>query len=48
MFLGVALAACGQPDLSATQGAVPRQEPSVATPGVHVSGHVEFGVKRKF
>ncbi|MCX7567253.1 hypothetical protein OS189_12950 [Sulfitobacter sp. F26169L] len=26
----------------------PRQQPSVTTPGVHVSGHANIGVTRRF
>ncbi|KIN67180.1 hypothetical protein Z948_886 [Sulfitobacter donghicola DSW-25 = KCTC 12864 = JCM 14565] len=48
-MLLVGLAACVQsggvqrdPEIS------PHQQPSVTAPGVHVSGHVNVGVVRKF
>ncbi len=48
LMMLVALAACGRPDATRTQPDEPRIPPSVTTPGVHVSGHVNVGVKRGF
>ena len=44
--LALALVACGPPKAPRNDAAGPRQQPSVTTPGVTVSGAAEFGVKR--
>ncbi|WP_299028299.1 hypothetical protein [uncultured Sulfitobacter sp.] len=45
-ILVVAVAACGPPEAPRNDTVSPRQQPSTTTPGVTVSGSVEFGVKR--
>ena len=44
--LALALVACGPPEAPRNDAIGPRQQPSVTTPGVTVSGSAEFGVKR--
>jgi hypothetical protein len=49
VILTLALVACGQPKGTKQERVgSPRVEPSNTTPGLHISGHVNVGVVRRF
>ena len=46
-ILALLLAACGPKDAPGPELHPTRQQPSVTEPGLHISGHVNIGVKRR-
>jgi len=48
VILLLLVAACGRPDPSAPRDVSPRQQTTVTTPGITVSGSAEFGVKGRW